>query len=1600
MEVPSMVQRSGNTLIVRSVVSGNPLFVDSGNGNLLKTSPTSSQNANVADTNAYNRASRLDYDAEASPPNVIDEFDNPMASSETKDEGLPQCKIKRNYSCSTCSFFTQNPRLFLTHLRDSHGEKIVINECELCLYASRHYQKLVRHMRMVHGSTEGIEQHSQARKRQSGRDHRKRKNESDSIHPQSTPASPQILNAVEKFEEPITIPDETPQNRLLKCSICEFTTLYRAQLVDHEQDEHYKTKFFRCEKCSYVTHIKARFSKHVKYHSMPMIKCVTCDFRTPYKWNLDRHMKNHGGTGPYKCAACNFTADIKQSLTVHEMNHHVPPVGHAAGMSLARRKNKVGATDIPEELLSENGDLSDPYNNNNNLVDSYEEPYDKKFKMEEDDQPTDLSQKSSMESLKKQARPIPNLIPIQAANNALNLTKTFYEMLHKSSVANSFQSFLAENGEITVEKVEPPQLSPSSSASSGNSKKKSTFFEQLKQNATLNKNESLICDCGHMSKCLSESILHQKSRCREEHDKVSSPSPINLSVNSGSTRCQFCRHRCKSSVDLIAHMKICTDAGNPRHESSDSSSESHEKNDDLNEDINERVSPHEGKHPMENRVFVWNSLPQRMEMENPDDGEDEKPLDGSNKSTDYLSEDQKKENSENSYYGVETAPGYGEVTKKMTPEEEAANSSLKKVYKCPHCSFWASTASRFHVHIVGHLNKKPFECSLCNYRSNWRWDITKHIRLKTIRDPNHKNAKVLMNDETGRRNYTKYNKYITLMKVTEEDGDPKLMKSGEMTPNQEASLSFLNDYKREAVGDYNGGHSEAGSSKNMSPLDTSRIIPMPFFHNSLLGLASQQHEQTKRSPPPLLKASEDILAQNIDVKPDGSDKRTLYKCRKCNYRNANRESVLSHVKQHYQEAGINFPAAALSPHLQAAVNSNEYMKSVLAAMCLSQQQHQLASLGDPASMQNPRSLLAAALPTTSGPQAPQIGSHSVAPSSSHQSLNLLSSSSQRLQHQQQQQLPLTVNHSNNSSSNVNIHRTLSSNNHNNNSNVAIIPASAIAGSSTSATMIGNNCPTSTAITNNQHGSAPNNEHGEAEERHCRLKHNGDIRIETIDRNSDKNMPVYYPLNSQPHPQPSSSSFNNSGNSSNNAAAAITAASPGPSGTVNTNVSNGAGQSQISSSDLPKHKLYGGSFVGLQPTTSSEVLKDSEQEGQASSGGARPRQQQCPLCPFVSESKSQMMYHNSLHKCKADFYQCQICDYICSKKQLLNQHMKIAHEDKPDIEIDLSTCNNDTIGSQALSFCPRCPARYIGSKDLNLHLKMHNANYSHRCGLCSYTALQEPSLLSHSTVHSQSYDEKTTKLLQKFTEDIHYPRPKLTLISLNSDDKVWVVERNTEPDLNESKNPCSEEDVDIDRKPSLLKQQLELNGSDTSSHGVDHPDEYSTKKCPHCPYETSRSAADLKLHLENHICVSSKKHFATCLHCDFSVPDERTLKEHTALHFKSIKNNDVAFYTSYENLELNLVEESDDDHTKEGPRTGSVANSIKKERLLLKTDDAKTNGLLERQIKGDPQSVTSSKDGGSLHRNDDGDNDGDGNGEKQIVVATTGELLKVRNTSSV
>lgn len=259
------------------------------------------------------------------------------SSDAAEDLELPQCKIRRNYNCTKCTFYTQNPRAFLVHTRDAHFVKLKIFDCPHCVYASKHHQKLIRHIKMVHEEVV-------TRTPKSNSSAKLDVEVPNSTHDDQCMRIEDMLEEVEDCEDMMIEVEEGPDYSMEQVddidAVDDLTTEHAApsNLLKTKNN----VKFFTCDKCTYVTHIRARFTKHVKYHSMPMIKCTMCDFRTPYKWNLDRHMKNHGGSGSFHCSMCNFTADIKQSLTVHEMNHHTPP----AGQSLSgRRRNRVGASD-------------------------------------------------------------------------------------------------------------------------------------------------------------------------------------------------------------------------------------------------------------------------------------------------------------------------------------------------------------------------------------------------------------------------------------------------------------------------------------------------------------------------------------------------------------------------------------------------------------------------------------------------------------------------------------------------------------------------------------------------------------------------------------------------------------------------------------------------------------------------------------------------------------------------------------------------------------------------------------------------------------------------------------------------------------------------------------------------------------------------------------------------------------------------------------------------------------------------------------------------------------------------------------------------------
>ncbi|CAH0556862.1 unnamed protein product [Brassicogethes aeneus] len=1564
MSVPSMVHRSGDSLIVRSVVSGDALF-GSADG--------------VAE----------------------DELNCSIGESDSVDEAskdLPDCKVKRNYSCTHCTFFTQNPRSFLYHLRDVHDEKVKIYECPNCLYASKHYQKLLRHTKMVHGGTQGLEAGDTTRK--------SRKRSSTA----AAPVTAEDEDAMDSQDDQ----DDYQRPAVFKCSLCPFTSKIQSQLSRHEREEHIKTKFFRCTKCNYVTHIKARFTKHVKYHSMPMIKCDMCDFRTPYKWNLDRHCKNHNGRGAFRCSACNFTADIKQSLTVHEMNHHVPPVGQAVGLGVGRRRNKVGASDAtaaeeaaqqnmlqvskkepaesattspspaesetnakksskshaakraktssslletknfgsdfvhPDDIVSHsNGKV---YIKNKCVLCNFKTAWEAEM-IRHEKKVHNIGREEPNKPAKKVPRPIPELIPIPTPTSGFKLghhrmaqqpplqiaeipelkepemsQKDINDICAKSgnSALKDFASLFNSEEMFKDTKAvtsQVPDLIPTTlySSTPKSNNKKTSFFDRLQQKLLVGRGASnLICSlCGHESTCLSQQVKHQKT-CGKESKKIPNIVPVH---NISSSRCQFCRQRCKSSTDLYNHLSSCIvyqktlSRHTPDEDTVDDSSEQGELR--IDED---RLEESEGKpHPMENKVFIWNDIQVPMDIEVDDSNYEytddkcddnisidlsirtQSPGGGSEVSfpgQDYIQTNNNNNNNHNNN-GVQHSP----VTTDKIPTHgnDITIAQHKRVFKCPHCTFWASTASRFHVHIVGHLNKKPFECSLCAYRSNWRWDITKHIKLKSVRDRAHESAKVLMTDETGRRNYTKYNKYLTEIPVS---GEQSLDTSGG-----------------------SGTRPKSHQERNSSP-STSRS---KSGHTDYFSPA----KQPPRPMPPLKAANGSYLAKISDKKRRSSEsKRTQFKCKRCDFRDASKDVLLEHVKSHYQQAG----------------------------------------------------------------------------------------------HHQQQ-------------------------------------VSAVSGG------VGNASDTTLR------GTSP-----DRDERHCRLKHSGDIRV-VSNKDGQEKLEMEEQTDEPDHVDvPQFGTFKcSSCPFSSNHESEFEQHLIGHAPKLNAFKCQYCKYYVYEKEDLSGHLRYHG--ISDPDEFLSKLTDRTSLDGDL-------KRFKCLLCPYVTNSKSQYTYHKQFHKARGGQYTCTYCTYNVSKRHLLHQHLKIhginvspqkqngeslditdisdeieevpqnqsietqnfpdiplvwvskngkfskmfkcrycphvnlrkvniqehekmhsIREKNPnatrlnDVEHRCTECNyvcnnagvlsshskvhqgtygtihkvvdftrsdeeqikelsknestsvahnlefnfdiemeepvTNTSGS-ILYFCKECPARFLKENEFAIHKRFHSCKSTYVCDYCTFSAKQNEIVQQHQQIHFLDYQERTKNLQSMYTSSINYPQPQTYSVRNSKNEDVWMVYENnnkssdvgldtlsrllSKPPRASSQNvPLSGTEL-FQQKTEVIAQMTKDRSPTPQFHG--NPDfiyPTSTKngkskekryKCPKCP-----SAFDKREQFKTHAGLHGSNQKYNCEYCDYSVQYYTNYAQHKKKHMAEIYAKEAAKANEEEEEEDILevkteVEDGDQDDEEE------------------------------------------------------------------------------------
>ena len=82
----------------------------------------------------------------------------------------------------------------------------------------------------------------------------------------------------------------------------------------------------------------------------------------------------------------------------------------------------------------------------------------------------------------------------------------------------------------------------------------------------------------------------------------------------------------------------------------------------------------------------------------------------------------------------------------------------------------------------------------------------------------------------------------------------------------------------------------------------------------------------------------------------------------------------------------------------------------------------------------------------------------------------------------------------------------------------------------------------------------------------------------------------------------------------------------------------------------------------------------------SSPGRRFR---CSACPYVSDNKSQYVYHRQFHRPRGAPYKCSHCSYNVSRRHLLNQHLSV--HGLPPVSLldgDQYASDSDAMGSEA------------------------------------------------------------------------------------------------------------------------------------------------------------------------------------------------------------------------------------------------------------------------------------------------------------------------------
>ncbi|ELT93745.1 hypothetical protein CAPTEDRAFT_227359 [Capitella teleta] len=263
---------------------------------------------------------------------LFDRHSKHCKKNSTNEEGskLPAPRVSRNYFCERCGLASNQSRQFLLHLKTTHNERFQIYVCNTCEYASKHKNKVFRHRRQVHkhplpiddiaslddngGILTPLKEHLYHTADDDSEILFKLNEEEKS---EAKKGKKQDVNGIAWKQGPGGV-------QLALCRTCGFSNSVRWKVAQHIKVKHQQRQIYKCSQCSFKTDKKVEWCLHkTKHNQRQLLECGECGYKTGVRRNMQRHRSRHDTLyAPYKCPLCSYASTSEIVIMRHKAQYH------------------------------------------------------------------------------------------------------------------------------------------------------------------------------------------------------------------------------------------------------------------------------------------------------------------------------------------------------------------------------------------------------------------------------------------------------------------------------------------------------------------------------------------------------------------------------------------------------------------------------------------------------------------------------------------------------------------------------------------------------------------------------------------------------------------------------------------------------------------------------------------------------------------------------------------------------------------------------------------------------------------------------------------------------------------------------------------------------------------------------------------------------------------------------------------------------------------------------------------------------------------------------------------------------------------------------